>query len=98
MKSSLSTATQKAYDAITKRYVISSDGLLVLRAALEAFDDYTRARALVCKEGLIGGDGKRHPAHDIQVNSYRNFLAGIRHLGLDAQPDELAELDAEAQS
>jgi phage terminase small subunit len=87
----LSAQTKRAHDRIISTYVLSADGLLVLQAALQSYDDYMQARAIVQRDGLIGKDGKRHPAHDVQVNSYRNFLAGMRHLGLDAQPESAEE-------
>src|SRR4051794_15185705 len=92
--SELSESAQRCFDHIRTKYTLSTDGLLVLRAALESFDDYTTARALVSRMGVIGQDGKKNPACDVQAVSYKNFLAGFRYLGLDADPEELGELAA----
>ena len=60
---------------------------------LENYDMYQTARRTIKREGLIGKDGKRHPAYDILVNSYRNFLAGLRYLNLDVSPEDLLPKD-----
>jgi hypothetical protein len=90
--SGLSEPAQRCFDSIKGKYTLSADGLLVLRAALESFDDYNAARELVRRDGVIGADGKKHPACDVQATNYKNFLAGFRYLGLDADPEELGEL------
>jgi len=82
----LSKESRQTYERIVAKYVLSADGLLVLEGALQNYDDYLRARARVEKDGLIQ-NGRRHPGHDVAVNCYRNFLAGMRYLGLDASPD-----------
>jgi hypothetical protein len=91
-QSGLSEPAQSCYERITAKYTLSADGLLVLRAALESFDDYVAARAVVQRVGIIGRDGKKNPAADVQASNYKNFLAGFRYLGLDADPEELGEL------
>lgn len=90
----LSPESKRTFDRITAKYVLSADGLLALEGALQNYDDYQRARARVSKDGIVGKDGRRHPAHDIAVNCYRNFLAGLRYLGLDASPDGDPEMNA----
>ena len=90
-KSTLTAQRQKAYDAIVAKYILSDDGKLVLRGALEAYDDYTKARELVRKIGVLGPDGKKNPACDFQVACYKNFVAGFRYLGLSATPEDLGD-------
>ena len=97
-KHALSEAAQRCFDRVTAAYTLSADGLLVLRAALESYDDYRAARDVVRRVGLIGRDGKKNPACDVQVAQYKNFLAGFRYLGLDADPEELGEPNAAPQS
>jgi hypothetical protein len=92
--SGLSESAQRCFDRISTKYTLSADGLLVLRAALEAFDDYVTAREIVRRVGLIGKDGKKNPACDVQAANYKNFLAGFRYLGLDADAEELGEPNA----
>ena len=92
--SGLSESAQRCFDSIKGKYTLSADGLLVLRAALEAFDDYMTAREVVRRVGLIGADGKKNPACDVQAGNYKNFLAGFRYLGLDADPEELAATES----
>jgi len=80
----LSQGCQRAFAEIVDRYEITPDGYLVLIGALENFDRYKQARRLVTREGIVRADGTRHPACAVEQSSYKLFIAGLRHLGLDA--------------
>jgi hypothetical protein len=86
--------TQAAYDRIVNDYTISSDGMLTLVASLQNYEIYMEARNQLNAEGLVIGD-RRHPVYDVMVGSYKNFLSGMRFLGLDAMPEEVLPGEAE---
>jgi hypothetical protein len=91
----LSQAAESAFHKIKLHYTLSPDGELILLGALRSYDRYNEARAIVNAEGLTVTDSrgslKAHPACSIEAASYKNFLAGMRFLSLDAIAEELAK-------
>ncbi len=88
----LSAASREWFRHVVAEYDVQPHQVLLLRAACEAFDEYTRARALVAKEGQIveGRYGPRvHPAVAIARDARIAFMRATRELALDdaAPPD-----------
>jgi len=81
----LSKESRKVFRRISSEYELTADGAMILQASLEAWDRAQCARRLVNREGLVI-EGKRHPATDIEKQSYSLFLRGMRQLGLDVLP------------
>ncbi len=94
-KGELSEVSAAAYERIRKHNVLSPDGEMVLVGALAHYDTYLAAKRAVARHGLLvkddRGNLRRNPAVAIQLEAYRNFLAGVRLLGVEAVADELAE-------
>jgi hypothetical protein len=87
LEARLSEVTRPVFERLTKKYIMASDSRLVLLGGLEAYDDYRTARDTIHREGMIV-DGKRHAAHDVMITCYKNFLASLRHLGIEAEVTE----------
>lgn len=81
----LSPESKRFWGRIVSEYDITPDAALLLRAALENWDRAQSARELVSREGLVM-NGKRHPATDIEKQSYGLFQRFMRQLGLDIAP------------
>jgi P27 family predicted phage terminase small subunit len=81
----LSAESRRTWARIIAEYDITPDAALLLRAALENWDRAQAARELVSREGLVL-NGKRHPATDIEKQSYGLFQRFMRQLGLDIAP------------
>lgn len=74
-----------------REYGINDEaGLMMLRAALEAFDRAEEARVILKKEGLVStdkyGQRKPHPAVGIERDAKKNMLAYLKALNLDVEP------------
>jgi phage terminase small subunit len=73
---------RKFWNSVCDDYELEADALLILRVACENFDLAQQAREQVAKDGVLKDD-KRHPAIDVQKQSYSLFLRALRQLGLD---------------
>ena len=83
----LSDQAAGVWSAVLAEWLLGSEELLVLEGALECWDTYTVARALVRREGPVSvslsGVQKRHPALLVARDSFRDFRESFRQLGLD---------------
>ncbi len=83
----LSDQAGGVWSAVLAEWVLGAEELLVLQGALESWDAYTVARALVRREGPVSisrsGVQKRHPALLVARDSFRDFRESFRQLGLD---------------
>ena len=86
----LSPAARSWWDAIALEYVLDSRSAVILEAALEHWDRYREAKALLDGEGIVvtnpdSGHVHAHPAHGIARDAIREFRQLWRTLGL-AEP------------
>lgn len=89
----LSAAAKTWWRQIQDEYsVTDSAGLLVLEAAMEAFDRMKMAQSQVLRDGLTSSDrfgqAKPHPAVIIERDSRGQMLAALKQLNLDIEPLE----------
>ncbi len=77
---------QNFHKEIVKEYQFSADEAEVLAAAIESLSNYWHASDLLRSDGLVvkteAGMIRKHPAAEISKNSWAQFLAGCRHLGI----------------
>lgn len=65
--------------------------LTVLATALEAFDRMRSAQSAIAADGLVTrdrfGQAKTHPAATVERDARAQWLAALKSLGLDLEPD-----------
>ena len=86
----LSETAQGWWTRITAEYSLKdAASLLVLQAALEAFDRATEAKQLIDKEGAVVRDrfdqAKPHPAAAIERDNRSALIQGLKSLGLQEE-------------
>lgn len=87
----LSNQARKLKKSLSKEYDISDEaGVLLLQTAMEAYDEFQDAKAIVDREGLtVRGDRggiKAHPLLSVIRDSRGQFLMALKHLNLDIEP------------
>lgn len=74
------------WEAITNEWVIGREAEPLLRAALEWWDAYQAARAVLAEEGptIETGDDmvRQHPAAKAARDAYKEFRISLKQLGL----------------
>jgi hypothetical protein len=83
---------QQAYQRIMANYVLVSGAELVLESTLANYEFYCDCRDQINRDGYLVG-GKKHPLHGAMADCYKNFLAGLRQLALDVEPEEFVPED-----
>jgi phage terminase small subunit len=87
----LSAEARKIWRQTVAEFAISdSAGLLLLRTALEAFDQLSRVRATLKREGLCVvdrfGQKRLHPLCGVEHNARTQLVSALRALKLDPMP------------
>ena len=88
----LSAESKRIFKALVTEYSIQDEaGLRILQAALEARDRATKARKQIDKDGMVLLDKfkqvRQHPLLANERDSRHAFLAGLRCLNLDLEPN-----------
>lgn len=86
----LSDQAAGVWRAVLDGWVLAPEEELVLQGALEAWDTYLEARALLQRDGaVVQGDGnlKRHPAALVARDAFRDYRAALRELGIESLPE-----------
>lgn len=86
--SHLTEDSQAMWRAVLAEWVLGADALPLLRAALEMWDTYQGARAMLAESGPVmvhptSGAPTAHPAHAVARDSLREFRQLWRQLGLE---------------
>ncbi|RIK45852.1 MAG: hypothetical protein DCC58_05080 [Chloroflexi bacterium] len=87
----LSAEARRWWRRLVSEYDITDEaGLLLLLAALEAFDRMRDAQAEIGRDGIVTldrfGQRKPHPACVIERDARAQMLAALRALNLDLEP------------
>lgn len=85
---SLSAESRAIWTPIVAEWLIGPEALPLLRAGLEQWDLYQRARAVVASEGPTvvhpeTGNVRAHPAAKLATDALREFRMCFRQLGLE---------------
>jgi P27 family predicted phage terminase small subunit len=82
----LSAESRRQWDAIVKEWLLGTDGLLLLRGALESWDLYQSMRKQVMTEGAVVispvGTMRKHPAATVMADAFTAYRTSFRQLGL----------------
>ena len=92
----LSTASRRVWRDVVSTWVLDPTGLLLLRAGLERWDLYQRARdelATADSVTVVTGDGmtRAHPAAKVANDALREARQCFRQLGLEMPDPGAAE-------
>jgi len=86
----LSAEARRWWDRITAGWSLDDAGLLILQAALEAFDRLRQAQAVVAEDGVVvedpSGRKRAHPALSIEKESRLALLRAWKQLNLEQAP------------
>lgn len=86
----LSLRAKKLWKMVDDEWLLDKNALIILMAALEAYDRYHQAKDLLDKEGIVidspTGQRKKHPAVEVERIARIGFLRAWRMLGLDVEP------------
>jgi P27 family predicted phage terminase small subunit len=90
----LTAEARRIWKQLVTEYDFETDGLLVLRVALESFDRLQTARRTLDKEGLTvkmptqtGQRILKHPALEVEKHARTGFLQAMRMLGIHNADD-----------
>lgn len=92
--SHLSALAKRAWRDVLEEYELEPTALLLLRAGLEQFDLYERARKELAKAGKVTVSGRsgvmrQHPAAKVAADALREARQCFRQLGLEIpDPDQ----------
>ena len=86
----LSEEAGRIWSEIVHDWILDASSLLVLKAALEAYDRLQAARAAIDAEGMTvvspSGVVKPHPAIKIEEHARAGFLQAWRCIGFNLTP------------
>ena len=86
----LTPDARKHWNRIQAEFELTADTALILQVGLENWDQGQEARRLIREQGLILGNGRRHPACEVQKNADALFMRSLRELGLNrGEPGEV---------
>jgi P27 family predicted phage terminase small subunit len=83
-------ARQRWKQLLGEFHIRDAAGLMILEAALRAFDRAEQARGVLDAEGVVTLDSrgrpKAHPAASVERDNRAAFLAALKQLNLDIEP------------
>lgn len=93
--SGLSPAAKRWWTKLQKEYEgWSADGLILLESALQSYDRFQQARAIIDRDGIICrdrfGQARMNPACTVERDARSAMLANMKALGLESEvPSEV---------
>lgn len=89
----LSDLAKTWWKKLNAEFEFGPDALLILEAAMQAFDRWVEARDIVTLEGITledrFGQVKQHPATLIERDARGAMLQGLKQLGLQAEAPQV---------